>query len=101
MKKLTPPTVSIHDTMPGAGRRRYVRLDSHPGDPDPSGATQGIALQDPDLLDSIVKDMQISAERKRCLQQYLGTGMPRYVRWLRQPAFDPMRHRIVQTGFTS
>ena len=86
MKKLTPPTVSIPDTMPGAGRRRYVRLDSHPGDPDPSGATQGIALQDPDLLDSIVKDMQISAERKRCLQQYLGTGMPRYVRWLRQPA---------------
>ena len=55
MKKLTPPTVSIPDTMPGAGRRRYVRLDSHPGDPDPSGATQGIALQDPDLLDSIVK----------------------------------------------
>lgn len=55
VKKLTPPTVSIPDTMPGAGRRRYVRLDSHPGDPDPSGATQGIALQDPDLLDSIVK----------------------------------------------
>ena len=77
-------------------------MDSHPGDPDPSGATQGIALQDPDLLDSIVKDMQISAERERRLQQQsLDTGMPRYVRWLRQPAFDPMRHRIVQPGFTS
>ena len=74
---------------------------SRPGDPDPSRSTQAVALQDPDLLDSIVNEYAVSAKRERRYHEKPGTGKPRYFRRFRQPAFDPMRHRFVQTGFTS
>lgn len=100
--------MTIPDIPPGAGRWRYDRelhssrsSGSLRDDTSLTKRRLRSPLKDPELLDSIVKDMQISAERERRHQQYPGTGMPRYVRWLRQPAFDPMRHQIVLTGFTS
>ena len=38
---------------------------SRPGDPDPSRSTQAVALQDPDLLDSIVNGYVAGAKRER------------------------------------
>lgn len=53
---------------------------SRPGDPDPSRSTHGVDLQDPDLLDSIVKDFADRREAGTSPSTFPGTGKPRYVR---------------------